>query len=132
VPSQQPFDVKDYAGMSSMIGGYNVTPETIAQAKSMMGAFHGIGGSVLNWTVSWPRIHANIKIAGRDETVTNWLKKRREGVADKPASEWPRVDSSHYDPRMEIANPNGINRAATYLPLSLPDKPFAPEQEWML
>jgi len=131
VPKQQPLDVKEYAGIASTIG-YDATPEVMPRVNAMLKAFNGMGGSVMNWTVSWPRIHANLKIAGTQETASEWLKKNRAAFADKPASQWPRADFGYYDPWVQVALANGINRAATYLGSSTPQRPITPEQEWML
>lgn len=132
VPAQQPFGLKDYAGMTSFFGGHAVTPETIRQATAMLDVFHDIGGNVLNWTVSWPNMYRSLKIEGTGETVTEWVKKNRAAFQNKPATEWPRVDFTHFDPWVEAAKARGVTRAATYLPLSTAEKPVTAELEWML
>lgn len=131
VPKQQPVAVKDYAGIASLLG-YAVTPESTKRATSMFRAFNGIGGNVMNWTVSWPSMYRYLKIADSGETLASWLPKNKAAFQGKPVSEWPKVDFSYYDPWVQIAKEQGITRAATYIPFSSSEKPLPAEFEWML
>lgn len=128
VPAQRPFNLHEYAGMISMIGGYKVTPETIKQANALFAAFQGVGGNTLNWTVSWPNMYPNLKIAGSEQTAADWLQKNRAEFQQKAMADWPQVDFSYYNPWIDAVKAHGVNQAMTYLPSSA----TAPEQEWIL
>jgi len=133
VPRQQPFDIREYAGIMSFVGGYNpVNAENTRQANAIFRHFNDAGGNVLNWAANWGLLNGRLKIAGTDESVSDWLKKNREAFMQKPAVDWPKVDFSHYAPWVEAARSNGVTRVTGYLPLSTPEKPVTVEHEWML
>lgn len=132
VPASQPFDVRSYAGVTSFFGGYKLVPEAIPQANALFKAFHGIGGSMMSWTLKWPNWYGYLKIADSQQTVANWLKQNRAAFADKPASEWPALDFTAFDPYVQAAKSNNVTLAGAYLPLSTPEKPITAEDEWIL
>jgi len=131
IPGRQPLDVKSYAGagLTCFTGSYEVTPESVRQANVLFRAFNDIGGSMMSWAVNWPRLYPHLKIAGSDVTVADWIKKNRP---DKPASGWPEIDFSYYDPFVNAAKSNGVTWAGTSISLSSKEKPISAEQEWML
>lgn len=134
IPDLQPLDVRSYAGggMISFTGSYEVTPESVRQANVLFRAFNDIGGSMMSWIVSWPRLYPHLRIAGSDVTVADWLKKNRQAFEQKPVSDWPEVDFSYYDPFTAAAKSNGVVWAGTHVSLSSKERPISSEQEWML
>jgi hypothetical protein len=132
VPAVQPFEVRTYAGVTVFFGGYQLSPEGVRQANTLFKAFHGIGGTKIDWTVNWNMWQRYLKIAGSDQTAADWLKTNRTAFADKPATQWPALDFSAFDPYVQAAKSNGVTLAGAYLPLSTPEKPVTAQDEWIL
>ena len=132
VPAQQPFGVHDYAGLVTFFGGYNLGPDSLRQANTLFRYFHAIGGNTMNWTLNFGMWYKYLKIEGSDQTAADWVKKKRTEYAQKPASQWPNLDFSYFDPYTAAAKANDVTLAMTYVGLSTKDRPLTPENEWIL
>jgi hypothetical protein len=132
VPALQPFDVRAYSGVTVFFGGYQLSPESVQQANTLFKAFHAMGGNMMSWTLNWNMWHRLLKIQGIDQTAAEWLKANRTAFAEKPATQWPALDFSAFDPYVQAAKINGVNLAGAYLPLSTPEKPVTAQDEWIL
>ncbi len=131
IPPIRPFSLRGYGTLTPMTGGYNITPETLKMTDTMFKAFHDIGGDVLDWTVNWPSMYGNLKIAGTDQSITVWRKAHLKEYESKNPADWPKVDFSYYDPWIALAKKYGITRAVTYMGFK-PRYLSTTEEDWML
>jgi hypothetical protein len=131
VPNIQPFHLRGYGTLTPMTGGYDITPETLKMTETLFKAYHEIGGDVLDWSVSWPNMDRNLKIAGTDQTVTAWRKLHLKEFETKVPADWPKVDFSYYDPWVELAKQYGVTRVASYMGFQ-PRNMTPAEEDWML
>jgi hypothetical protein len=133
VPAVRPFAMRGYGGFPTLAGGYKITPATRKQTDTLLGYFQAVGGNVLDLTVSWSNMDRQLKLAGSDQTVFDWLRANRKAYDGKPAADWPKIDFSYYDPWFKSAQAHGLTQVNAYLPLSGGRKSSDPvEQEWRL
>ena len=133
VPPQRPFHVRGYGAYPSALNDTHViTPKSIQRVNAFMETFQAMGGDVFDFTVSWRALYPHLKIAGSDQSVSDWLKENRAAFQTKPVASWPRVDFSYCDPWTEAAQKYGLVRAVTYLPLTPSAEVSAVEEEWIL
>ncbi len=62
LPALRPFDMRGYATLGDLTGSYQVTPASCRQLDALLGAYAALGGSVLDWTVSWPALLPQIRV----------------------------------------------------------------------
>jgi len=132
VPAMQPFGVHEYAGLITFVGGYNLGAGSLPQANTLFRYFHAIGGNTMNWTLNWKLWYRYLKIAGTDQTAADWVKVNGANYLQKPATQWPDLDFSYFDPYTAAAKANNVTLAMTYIALSTKEKPVTSESEWIL
>jgi hypothetical protein len=112
VPAERPFDMRGYGTLTSFTGSYDVTEESIQQMDGLCGAYADIGGSVLDWTVSWWQVLAHAKLAETGEMLPEVARMRPEQIQ---LDNLPQLDFSYFDPWLDVAKKHGITRVETYL-----------------
>lgn len=124
VSKQRPFHVRGYTSFNTLAGGSEVNEATLRQLDLLLGAYAGMGGDVLDWTMPWLEVIPRVRLAGTGESLSEVAKANPERL---PLTALPRLDFSHYDPWWDVAKRHGVTRLETYL-----ENPTGERWQWML
>ena len=108
VPDIRPFDMRGYGTVTSFTGDYAVTPASLRQLDAMLEAYAAVGGSVLDWTVSWSSALVHVGIEGTGQLLS-------QQAPTLPLDDLPRLDFRYYDPWLDKAREHGVTRIETYM-----------------
>ncbi|MBW3624469.1 MAG: hypothetical protein KY468_13770 [Armatimonadetes bacterium] len=124
VSMQRPFHVRGYYSFNTLAVGSEVNESTLRQLDLLLGAYAGMGGNVLDWTMPWLEVIPRVKMAGSGENLAEIATATPDRL---PLSALPRLDFSHYDPWWAVAKRHGVTHLETYL-----ENPNGERWQWML
>lgn len=122
VPEIRPFQFFGYGTIGELAGGSDVTPESLRRLDALFSAYRRIGGTVLDFTLSWWTILQKAKLADTKEPLMTYVKRKPAPLSSESL---PELDLSSFDPWLQKAKDYGILRVQTWLP-------FWEDQQWQV